>query len=130
VIGVDVRKDAVMGRSELRIGIPQGRLQDAVTELMIDAGIDIAIGSRNYRPLISWPDLEAKLLKPQNVVKMLHSGSRDIGFAGADWVAELDLELVELLDTSLNPVRIVAAAPPALLDDGRVRPGGRLIGAT
>jgi len=119
-----------MGSSGLRIGIPKGRLQDAVTELMIDAGIDIAIGSRNYRPLISWPDLEAKLLKPQNVVKMLHSGSRDIGFAGADWVAELDLELVELLDTSLNPVRIVAAAPPALLDDGRFPPGARLIVAT
>jgi len=119
-----------MGSSELRIGIPKGRLQDAVTELMIDAGIDIAIGSRNYRPLISWPDLEAKLLKPQNVVKMLHSGSRDIGFAGADWVAELDLELVELLDTSLNPVRIVAAAPPALLDDGRLPRGGQLIVAT
>lgn len=130
MIGVDVRKDAVMGSSGLRIGIPKGRLQDAVTELMIDAGIDIAIGSRNYRPLISWPDLEAKLLKPQNVVKMLHSGSRDIGFAGADWVAELDLELVELLDTSLNPVRIVAAAPPALLDDGRFPPGARLIVAT
>jgi len=119
-----------MGSSGLRIGIPKGRLQDAVTELMIDAGIDIAIGSRNYRPLISWPDLEAKLLKPQNVVKMLHSGSRDIGFAGADWVAELDLELVELLDTSLNPVRIVAAAPPALLDDGRLPRGGQLIVAT
>lgn len=130
MIGVDVREDAVMGSSGLRIGIPKGRLQDAVTELMIDAGIDIAIGSRNYRPLISWPGLEAKLLKPQNVVKMLHSGSRDIGFAGADWVAELDLELVELLDTSLNPVRIVAAVPPALLDDGRLPPGGQLIVAT
>ena len=34
----------------------------------------------------------------------------------ADWVAELGLEPVELLDTGLNPVTIVAAAPEALLD--------------
>jgi len=45
---------------------------------------------------------------------MLHSGSRDIGFAGADWVRELDADLVELLDTGLDPVTIVAAAPEAV----------------
>ncbi len=129
-IWVDARKEAVMENAGLRIGIPKGRLQEAVTALMIDAGIDVTVGSRNYRPRLSWPDLEAKLLKPQNVVKMLHKGSRDIGFAGADWVAELDLELVELLDTTLNPVRIVAAAPPALLDDGQLPRGARLVVAT
>ena len=47
---------------------------------------------------------------------MLHLGSRDLGFAGADWVAELDADLVELLDTGLDPVRLVggrAADAPA-----------------
>ncbi|MEO0652760.1 MAG: ATP phosphoribosyltransferase, partial [Planctomycetota bacterium] len=47
-------------------------------------------------------------------------GSRDAGFAGADWVAELDADLVELLDTGFDPVRLVAAAPVALLEDGRL----------
>ena len=51
-----------------------------------------------------------KLLKPQNIVEMLAAGTRDIGFAGADWVAEKPADLVELLDTGLDPVRIVAAA--------------------
>jgi ATP phosphoribosyltransferase-like protein len=46
------------------------------------------------------------------------AGSRDIGFAGADWVSELDGDLVELLDTGLDPVRIVAAAPSDLLESG------------
>ena len=49
---------------------------------------------------------------------MLHHGSRDLGFAGADWVAELGAELVEVFDTGLDPVRLVAAAPEALLADG------------
>jgi ATP phosphoribosyltransferase len=72
---------------------------------------------------------EVKLLKPQNAVEMLHAGSRDLGFAGADWVAELGAELVELVDTGLDPVRIVAAAPRALLRDGRL-PRRRLVIAT
>ncbi len=36
--------------------------------------------------------------QPQNILSMLHTGSRDIGFGGADWVAELgigeELEMV------------------------------------
>jgi ATP phosphoribosyltransferase len=51
---------------------------------------------------------------------MLHAGSRDCGFAGADWVAELDAGLVEVLDTGLDPVRIVAAAPRCVLVDGKL----------
>jgi ATP phosphoribosyltransferase-like protein len=46
---------------------------------------------------------------------MLDVGSRDVGFAGADWVAELNAEVVELLDTGLDPVAIVAAAPPEIV---------------
>jgi ATP phosphoribosyltransferase len=44
---------------------------------------------------------------------MLNQGTRDIGFAGADWVRELKADVVEVLDTGLDPVRIVAAAAPA-----------------
>ena len=44
--------------------------------------------------------------------------SFDIGFAGADWVAELGADLVELVDTQMDPVRIVAAMPESMLDNG------------
>lgn len=49
---------------------------------------------------------------------MLHVGRRDIGFAGADWVRELNVDLVELLDLKLDPVRLVAAAPKESLENG------------
>ena len=117
-------------RRAIRIGLPKGRMQDGVFALLAGAGIDVRVGSRNYRPSLSWPGFEAKLLKPQNVVRMLHAGSRDIGFAGADWVAELGADLVELLDTGLDPVRVVAAAPGALLDGGALPAGRRLVVAT
>jgi len=58
---------------------------------------------------------------------MLHAGSRDLGFAGADWVAEHGLDLHELLDTRLDPVRIVAAAPRDRLRNGSLPAGHHLI---
>ena len=88
--------------------------------LLADAGIRLTHTVRNYRPLINLPDCEVKILRPQNIVEMLQAGSREVGFAGADWVAEIDGGPVELLDTGLDPVRIVAAAPVSLLEDGEL----------
>ena len=95
----------------LRLALPKGRMEQAVLTLLGDAGIRIRPSARGYRPEVSLPDTEAKTLKPQNIVEMLSVGSRDLGFAGADWVAELEANVVELLDTGLDPVQVVAAAP-------------------
>ena len=104
----------------LRLGLPKGRMEQGVLTLLGDAGIRIRPGARGYRPDVSLPDTEAKILKPQNIVEMLALGSRDVGFAGADWVAELQADVVELLDTELDPVQVVAAAPRVLLENGRL----------
>lgn len=95
----------------LRLAIPKGRMHAGVVDLLAAAGIRVEADERGYRPRVSLERVEAKILKPQNIVEMLELGRRDVGFAGADWVAELDANLVELLDTKLAPVRIVAAAP-------------------
>jgi ATP phosphoribosyltransferase len=110
------------GAVYLRLGLPKGHMEHAVLTLLADAGIRVTPGARGYRPHVSLPDTEAKLLKPQNIVEMLALGSRDVGFAGADWATELQTDVVELLDTGLDPVQVVVAAPPALLAEG----GGRL----
>jgi len=112
-----------MTTDTIRLALPKGRMQDGVLALLAEAGIDVQLGGRDYRPRLSLPGFEAKLLKPQNVVEMLHMGSRDLGFAGADWVAELDAELVEVLDTGLDPVRVVVAAARGVLVDGVLRSG-------
>lgn len=104
----------------LRLALPKGRMADGVFQLLAAAGIRLRYGARQYRPSVSLDHVEAKILKPQNVVQMLHAGLRDLGFAGADWVAEFKADLVELLDTQLDPVRLVAAAPRELLVDGRL----------
>jgi ATP phosphoribosyltransferase len=108
----------------IQLALPKGRMEQGVLQLLNDAGIKVKASSRGYRPTISLPDFDTKVLKPQNIVEMLDVGSRDIGFAGADWVDELNAEVVELLDTGLDPVRLVAAAPAELLKDGKLPHSG------
>jgi ATP phosphoribosyltransferase len=102
----------------LRLAVPKGRMYDGVVALLAEAGINVTQTARSYRPFITLERCQVKILKPQNIVEMLHEGSRDLGFAGADWVAELDGNLVEVLDTELDPVRVVAAAPADMLVEG------------
>lgn len=111
----------------IRLALPKGRIEAGVTALLADAGVHLRSGPRGYRPVPSVSGLEVKLLKPQNIVEMLSVGSRDIGFAGADWVAEKDADLVELLDTGLDPVRVVAAGPRALVNNGGLEQSGLVV---
>lgn len=113
----------------LHLALPKGRMQEGVLALLREAGIQVHVGSRNYRPSISLDHVETKMLKPQNIVEMLHVGSRDIGFAGADWVAEKGAQIEELVDLQLDPVSVVAAAPTELLESGAL-PGRKLVVAS
>jgi ATP phosphoribosyltransferase len=114
----------------LKLGLPKGRMQEGIFQLLGDAGVKVRVDERGYRPTLPLDHVDAKILKPQNIVGMLHAGARDIGFAGADWVAELGADLVELLDTGLDPVRIVAAAPESLLVNGELPPGRHFVVAS
>ena len=109
----------VQGKA-LRLGLPKGRMERSILTLLGDAGIEVKTSARSYRPSISISETEVKVLKPHNVIEMLALGSRDLGFAGADWVMEKRADVVELLDTDLDPVEIVAAAPSALVVEGGV----------
>ena len=97
--------------NRVRLALPKGRMAAGIERLLRDAGIELSQTQRGYRPQLSLAGWDAKSLKPQSIVEMLAAGSRDVGFAGADWVSEREAELVELLDTKLDPVRVVAAAP-------------------
>ncbi len=110
----------VIEKGLVKLALPKGRMEQGVLQLLSEAGIQVRSDGRTYRPTVSLPEFEAKILKPQNIIEMLAVGSRDVGFAGADWVGELQVELVEMLDTELDPVRLVAAAPKMLLEGGNL----------
>jgi len=113
----------------IRLALPKGRMYDQVVSLLKGAGISVRQSERGYRPVISLPNFCTKLLKPRDVIGMLKVGARDMGFAGEDWIQETGTELVELLDTGMNPVRLVVAAPMEILENGKL-PNRKIVIAT
>lgn len=99
---------------KLRIVIPKGRIFENVVQLLNESGIRISHNQRAYRPVVNDPHIEVKIMKPQNIPKLLELGRHDIGFTGLDWVYETSADVTELLDLGFDPVRIVAAIPTHL----------------
>ncbi|NTV73481.1 MAG: ATP phosphoribosyltransferase [Holophaga sp.] len=95
----------------INLAIPKGRMAEGVLRLMEDAGFKVLANGRNYRPACADPRFQLKLLKPQDIVRMVELGRHDLAFAGHDWVVELGAAVDDLLDTGLDKVRLVAAAP-------------------
>ena len=113
---------------KLKILLPKGRIYENVAALFSDAGIAITLPERAYRPTVNQDDIEAKVMKPQNIGKLLELGAHDVGFTGADWIAETGARVEEIMDLGFDRVRIVAAAP-AQVSDGDLRKK-RVIAAT
>jgi len=99
---------------KLKILLPKGRIYDNVVELFSGAGISIRLPERAYRPTVNQDDLEAKVMKPQNIGKLLELGAHDVGFTGRDWIDETGADVEEIMDLGFDTVRIVAAVPAAL----------------
>lgn len=112
----------------LKILLPKGRIYENVAALFSDAGIAVELTERAYRPTVNQDDLEAKVMKPQNIGKLLELGAHDAGFTGADWIAETGADVEEIVDLGFDRVRIVAAAPASIGDDELRR--RRVIAAT
>jgi len=113
---------------KLKILLPKGRIYDNVSALFSDAGISIYLPERTYRPIVNQDDLEAKVMKPQNIGKLLELGAHDVGFTGIDWIRETGADVIEIMDLGFDKVRIVAAVPNEI-DDSMLR-SKRMIVAT
>ncbi len=101
---------------KLKILLPKGRIYEHVIDLFRGAGIEIHLPERAYRPTVNQDDIEAKVMKPQNIGKLLELGAHDMGFTGRDWIRETSADVEEIMDTGFDRVRIVAAVPSAIDD--------------
>lgn len=97
----------------VKLAIPKGRLQQGVASYLSRIGINLSFKSdRDYKPAVSEPCIEAKILKPRAVPQLVALGNYDIGFCGLDILANADYEqAVPLLNLGLNPVTLVVAVP-------------------
>ena len=96
----------------LKFGVPKGSLEEATVGLFRQAGWNISISSRSYFPGVDDPEMNCKLIRPQEMGKYVQRGTIDVGIAGRDWVAENQADVVEVCEmvyskVSRRPVRWV-----------------------
>jgi ATP phosphoribosyltransferase len=100
--------------NKLKIMLPKGRIFEKVVKLMSEAGVYIEMADRVYRPNVSDPEIEIKIMKPQNIPQLIELGAHDIGFTGYDWIIENNSKVEEIMDLRFDPVKIIAAIPEHL----------------
>ncbi len=96
---------------KIKMAIPKGKLQIEIVKLLEQIGLTLQSNDRNYRPKCSDPLFEIKMLKSQNIPKLVELGQHDIGFSGMDWIAEQKADVQVLKSLGFNPVDIVACIP-------------------
>ncbi len=99
---------------QLIFGIPKGSLQESTLQLLLKAGYRVQVRSRSYFPAIDDDEIQARLIRPQDMSRFVQKGSLDAGLTGADWVAENDSDVRAVADLvyakqELVPVRWVLA---------------------
>jgi ATP phosphoribosyltransferase len=100
----------------LRIGIPKGSLQDATLGLFRRAGFTFTVSSRSYFPQVNDPELNATLLRAQEIPRYVAEGILDGGLTGWDNVAESAVDVVDMAElvyskATSRPYRWVLAVP-------------------
>ncbi|RMD86555.1 MAG: ATP phosphoribosyltransferase [Calditrichaeota bacterium] len=101
---------------KLKIGLPKGSLQEATLNLLSKAGFNFYLRERSYFPASDDEELEAILIRAQEMARYVYDGVLDVGITGKDWIMENGVKVVEVTElvyskSSFKPVRWVVAVP-------------------
>ena len=98
------------------LGLPKGSLQEATFNMMKKAGFSVQAGARSYVPSVDDPDLQCRLIRPQEISRYVELGLLDAGITGYDWIYENNSDVLEVAEmcyskATSRPVRWVLAVP-------------------
>jgi len=100
----------------IKLGIPKGSLEESTRRLFRKAGFSIGKSSRSYFPSIDDDEIEALLIRAQEMARYVEDGVMDVGLTGQDWISENEANVIEVADLvygkqQRSPVRWVLAVP-------------------
>ena len=110
----------------LKLGLPKGSLQESTFQLFSQAGWNLRVDPRSYQPSIDDPEIEAILMRPQEIPRYLQDGVIDCGLTGKDWIEDNGSDVVEVCELAYskatrNPIRVVLAVAQDSPDPERQR---------
>jgi ATP phosphoribosyltransferase len=99
---------------KVKFAIPAGSLAKATFEILQRSGYKVSGQERTYRPTINDPQIDLKILRPQEIPVFVSEGLEDVGITGQDWIRETraDVEIIQNLE--YGKIRLVVAVPKAL----------------
>ncbi|MGA3112671.1 MAG: ATP phosphoribosyltransferase, partial [Candidatus Bathyarchaeia archaeon] len=96
---------------KIKFAIPKGSLEKATSEFFSKSGFKIGGTERTYRPSINDPQIELKVLRPQEIPVFVSEGLQDLGITGEDWVKENRADVEILQNLEYGKIRLVIAVP-------------------
>ena len=99
---------------KLKFAIPKGSLEKATAEFFSKSGFKIGASDRTYRPSINDPQIEMKVLRPQEIPVFVSEGLQDLGITGEDWVKENHADVEILQNLEYGKIRLVIAVPKSV----------------
>ena len=103
-------------KTQLKLGIPKGSLQNATIALFKRSGWNINVNGRSYFPEIDDDSIDCAICRAQEMSRYVENGTLDAGLTGRDWIAENESDVHVVTDlvyskVSSRPARWVVAVP-------------------
>jgi ATP phosphoribosyltransferase len=113
-LNVNLTKNLGENMDKLKFAIPKGSLEKATADFFAKSGFKIGGTERTYRPSINDPQIEVKVLRPQEIPVFVSEGLQDLGITGEDWVRENRADVVILQNLEYGKIRLVIAVPKSV----------------
>jgi ATP phosphoribosyltransferase len=95
----------------VKFAVPKGSIEEVTFKLLEQAYQTVSGRGRTYRVRLSDPEIETKILRPQEIPTYVQEGFYDVGITGRDWVKEAKADVEILLDLEIGKVKQVIAVP-------------------
>jgi ATP phosphoribosyltransferase len=95
----------------VKFAVPKGSIEEVTFKLLEQAYQSVSSRARTYRIKLSDPEIEVKILRPQEIPTYVQEGFYDVGITGRDWIKEARADVEVLLDLEIGKVKQVIAVP-------------------
>lgn len=95
----------------VKFAVPKGSIEEATFKFLEQAYQTVSGRGRTYRVKLSDPEIDVKILRPQEIPTYVQEGFYDVGITGRDWILEAKADVEVLLDLEIGRVKQVIAVP-------------------
>ena len=95
----------------VKFAVPKGSIEEVTFKLLEQAWQHVSGRGRTYRVKLGDPDIDVKILRPQEIPTYVQEGFYDVGITGRDWILEAKADVEVLIDLEIGRVKQVIAVP-------------------